>query len=55
MEYAAKDNGYALDLGRETGVRLRGADLLREILAEAQSAGHGAAYWPVIAKIVDRD
>jgi hypothetical protein len=54
VEYAAKDNGYALDLGRETGVRLRGADLLREILAEAQSAGHGAAYWPVIAKIVDR-
>jgi 3-hydroxyisobutyrate dehydrogenase len=54
VEYAAKDNGYALELGRETGVRLRGAVLLEEILEEARAAGHGAAYWPVIAKLVDR-
>jgi len=54
VEYAAKDNGYALALGRETGMRLRGAALLEEILEEARGAGHGAAYWPVIAKIVDR-
>lgn len=54
VEYAAKDNGYALDLGRETGVRLRGAELLADILEEARAAGFGAAYWPVIAKIADR-
>ena len=54
VEYAAKDNGYALELGRETGVRLRGAQLLADILDEARAAGFGAAYWPVIAKIADR-
>ncbi len=54
VEYAAKDNSYALDLGRETGVRLRGAHLLADILEEACRAGCGRAYWPVIAKIVDR-
>jgi len=54
VAYAAKDNGYALELGRETGVRLRGAQLLAEVLEEAKAAGFGDAYWPVIAKVVDR-
>jgi 3-hydroxyisobutyrate dehydrogenase-like beta-hydroxyacid dehydrogenase len=54
VEYAAKDNGYALELGRETGVRLRGAQLVAELLNDATAAGFGPAYWPVIAKIVDR-
>lgn len=54
VEYAAKDNGYALELGRESGVRLRGAQLLQEVLEEARAGGFGAAYWPVIARIVDR-
>ncbi len=54
VEYAAKDNGYALELGRDTGVRLRGAQLLAEILEQARATGDGAAYWPVIAKVVDR-
>jgi len=54
VEYAAKDNGYALELGRETGVRLRGAALLAELLEEARAAGLGAAYWPAIATVVDR-
>ena len=54
VAYAAKDNAYALDLGRETGVRLRGAQLLAEVLEEAKAAGFGDAYWPVIAKVVDR-
>jgi 3-hydroxyisobutyrate dehydrogenase-like beta-hydroxyacid dehydrogenase len=52
--YAAKDNGYALELGRETGVRLRGAALLAELLEQARAGGLGAAYWPAIAKLVDR-
>jgi len=54
VDYAAKDNGYALELGRETGVRLRGAPLLAELLEEARAAGLGAQYWPAIAKLVDR-
>jgi len=54
VEYAAKDNAYALELGRETGVRLRGAPLVAELLEEARAAGLGAAYWPAIAKVVDR-
>jgi 3-hydroxyisobutyrate dehydrogenase-like beta-hydroxyacid dehydrogenase len=54
VEYAAKDNGYALELGRDTGVQLRGAQLMAELLNEAKTAGFGPAYWPVIAKLVDR-
>jgi len=53
VEYAAKDNGYALELGRETGVRLRGAPLLQELFDEARAAGLGAAYWPAIARLLD--
>jgi 3-hydroxyisobutyrate dehydrogenase-like beta-hydroxyacid dehydrogenase len=55
VAYAAKDNGYALELGRETGVRLRGAELLAALLQEAQAEGLGATYWPAIARVVDRD
>lgn len=54
VDYAAKDNAYALELGRETGVRLRGAQLLADILEEARAAGLGAAYWPAIARVVER-
>jgi hypothetical protein len=54
VEYAAKDNGYALELGRETGVRLRGAETVAAVFEEARAAGYGGAYYPVIAKIVDR-
>jgi 3-hydroxyisobutyrate dehydrogenase len=54
VEYAAKDNDYALDLGRESGVRLRGAETLAALFEEARAAGHGGEYWPVIAKLVDR-
>lgn len=54
VEYAAKDNGYALELGRETGVRLRGAETVAALLDEARAAGYGGHYYPVIAKLVDR-
>ncbi len=54
VEYAAKDNGYALELGRECGVRLRGAEVVAALFAEARAAGFGGAYYPVIAKVVDR-
>lgn len=53
VEYAAKDNGYALELGRETGVRLRGAETVAALFEAARAAGYGGAYYPVIAKLVD--
>ncbi len=54
VEYAAKDNGYALELGRECGVRLRGAEVVAALFAEARAAGFSSAYYPVVAKVVDR-
>jgi len=54
VAYAEKDNGYALELGRDTGVRLRGAETVAAVLREARAAGYGDAYYPVIARIVDR-
>jgi 3-hydroxyisobutyrate dehydrogenase-like beta-hydroxyacid dehydrogenase len=53
-EYALKDLSYALELASETGVRLPGAELVGGILEEAVGAGFGRAYWPVIAKLIDR-
>jgi len=49
-EYALKDLSYALELAGEAGLRIRGAELLGEILQEAIDAGSGGAYFPVIAK-----
>jgi len=54
VAYAAKDNGYALELGRETGVRLRGAETVAQVFEAARAAGWSEAYYPVIAKVVDR-
>jgi 3-hydroxyisobutyrate dehydrogenase len=53
-EYALKDLSYALELADHAGLRLRGAELLGVILQEAIDAGAGAAYFPVIAKLIDR-
>lgn len=54
VAYAQKDNGYALELGRDTGVRLRGAETVAAVLQDARAAGYADAYYPVIARIVDR-
>jgi hypothetical protein len=51
-EYALKDLSYALELAREGGIRLRGAELIGTILQEAVDAGSGENYFPVIAKHV---
>ena len=52
-EYALKDLRYALELGRETGVTLLGAQTVESVFKDAIAAGHGGAYYPVIAKVVD--
>jgi hypothetical protein len=49
-EYALKDLSYALELAREGGIKLRGAELIGTILQEAVDAGSGENYFPVIAK-----
>src|ERR1700736_2394417 len=45
-EYALKDLSYALELARDAGIKIRGAELLGKILQEAIDAGSGAAYIP---------
>jgi 3-hydroxyisobutyrate dehydrogenase len=49
-EYALKDLSYALELARDAGIKIRGAELIGQILQEAIDAGSGAAYFPVIAR-----
>lgn len=53
-EYALKDLSYALELAEDAGIKIRGAELIGEILQEAIDAGDGGAYFPVIAKQVHR-
>jgi 3-hydroxyisobutyrate dehydrogenase len=53
-EYALKDLSYALELADDAGIKIRGAELIGQILQEAIDAGSGGAYFPVIAKYVDR-
>lgn len=53
-EYALKDLSYALELAGDAGIRIRGAELIGKILQEAIDAGSGDAYFPVIAKHIDR-
>jgi 3-hydroxyisobutyrate dehydrogenase-like beta-hydroxyacid dehydrogenase len=54
-EYALKDLSYALALASETGLELRGAALVGDRLREAIEAGDGGKYWPVIARLIDRE
>jgi 3-hydroxyisobutyrate dehydrogenase len=53
-EYAMKDLGYALDLAKDIGVEVPGAELAGRVLQDAIEAGFGHHYWPVIVKVVDR-
>ncbi len=52
-EYALKDLTYALELGAQAGVGMRGAMLVRTIFEEAIGKGMGDAYFPVIARLID--
>ena len=49
-EYALKDLSYALELAADAGIRIRGAELIGQVLQEAIDASSGGAYFPVIAK-----
>ena len=54
-EYALKDLSYALELATDAGIKIRGAELVGKVLQEAIDAGSGGAYFPVIAKHIDRN
>jgi 3-hydroxyisobutyrate dehydrogenase-like beta-hydroxyacid dehydrogenase len=52
-DYARKDLSYALALGGELGIDLRGARTADDLLREASEAGYGDLYWPVMSRVVD--
>jgi 3-hydroxyisobutyrate dehydrogenase len=51
-EYALKDLSYALELAREGGIAVAGAELAGARLGEAIRRGDGRRYWPVLLKVV---
>src|SRR3954452_5149260 len=53
-EYALKDLSYALELAKDAGIKLRGAELIGTILQEAIDAGSGDNYFPAIAKHIGK-
>jgi 3-hydroxyisobutyrate dehydrogenase len=53
-EYALKDLSYALELAGDAGIKIRGAELIGQVLQESIDAGSGDNYFPVIAKHIDR-
>lgn len=52
--YALKDVGYAIDLGNDCGLDLRGAETSRILLQEAIDAGFDQEYWPVLLNVIER-
>ena len=51
--YAMKDLSYALDLAREAGIEVPGAELTMRRLRAAEAAGFGDAYHPVVLNVID--
>ncbi len=51
--YAMKDLSYALEMARDTGVAVPGAELAMERLREAERRGMGEAYHPVVLRVID--
>lgn len=53
-DYALKDISYALELARELGFSVPGAELAETRLQKASKTGFGQNYFPVLARVVDR-
>ncbi len=51
--YAMKDLSYALDLAREAGIEVPGAELTMRRLRAAEAAGFGDEYHPVVLNVID--
>ena len=54
VTYSIKDISYALKLADELGVDARGARVAQDRLKEAEAAGFGALYGPVVYKVIDK-
>jgi len=53
-QYMLKDVAYALEMAGEGRLEAQGVELARERLEAAIAAGHGTAYWPVIATLLGK-
>ncbi len=51
--YAMKDLSYALEMAREAGVAVPGAELAMTRLREAEQKGFGDHYHPVVLRVID--
>jgi hypothetical protein len=51
--YAMKDLSYALEMADEAGLDVAGARLAMRRLKDAEAAGHGENYHPVVLKLID--
>lgn len=52
-DYALKDVGYSIDLGRHLGLSLPGAELARARMEKAKRNGFADEYFPVLARFTD--
>jgi 3-hydroxyisobutyrate dehydrogenase len=53
VRYAIKDLAYALEMAGEAGVPVPGAELTMQRLREAEQAGFGEQYHPVVLRLID--
>jgi len=53
--YALKDVGYAIDLGKDAGLDLTGAETSYALLQKAIDAGFDQDYWPVLLKVIGQN
>jgi 3-hydroxyisobutyrate dehydrogenase-like beta-hydroxyacid dehydrogenase len=53
VEYARKDLSYALQMARELGIPMGGAQAVDEAFQNAIDARQGSRYWPVISRVIE--
>jgi len=51
--YAQKDLSYALDLARQVGLDLPGAETVRALFEKSVDAGYADNYWPALINVID--
>jgi hypothetical protein len=53
--YAIKDLSYALEMAEASGLDMVAAKLTMARLRQADAAGYGDQYHPVVLRVIDRD
>ena len=53
VRYSIKDLSYALEMADAAGLDLKAAKLTMERLRQAEAAGHGDQYHPVVLEVID--